>query len=49
MQRLVALTQGLLLGWAGRLWARVQLGGGLASRLLGSLGLGLGADRVGLQ
>lgn len=49
MQRLVALTQGLLLGWAGRLWARVQLGGGLASRLLGSLGLGLGADRAGLQ
>lgn len=49
MQRLVALTQGLLLGRAGRLWERVQLGGGLASRLLGSLELGLGAYRAGPQ
>lgn len=37
--------------WAGLggLRERVQLGGGLASCLLGSLKLGLGADRAGLQ
>lgn len=46
MQRLVALTQGLLLGWG---WAAVGEGAAwwrIGLMLAGSLGLGLGAGRA---